>query len=172
LRGITLLKGVEVDILENGALALPDAVLSELDVVVASIHSHLALSEQKQTTRVLRAMEHRAFSILGHPSARLIGERNAIALDMERICAEAKSRPCYLELNGMPQRLDLNDVHCRLAREHGVLVSIASDAHGGVQFENLGHGVVQARRGWLRPADVLNTRRLPELRRLLRATFL
>jgi len=172
LRGFTLLKGIEVDILEDGALALPESVLAELDLVVASIHSHLDLGEQKQTKRVLRAMEHRAFSILGHPSARLIGERNAMALDMERICAAAKSRPCYLELNGMLQRLDLNDVHCRLAREHGVLVSIASDAHGAAQLENLAHGVVQARRGWLRPADVLNTRRLPELRKLLRATFL
>jgi DNA polymerase (family 10) len=172
LRGITLLKGVEVDILEDGSLALPDAVLADMDIVVASVHGHFDLSGQKQTRRVLRAMEHRAFSILGHPSGRLIGERRPIELDMERICAAAKSRPCYLELNGMPERLDLDDADCRLAREHGVLVSIASDAHAGAQFGNLDFGVVQARRGWLRARDVLNTRRLAEARRLLRATFL
>ncbi|MGB5131861.1 MAG: DNA polymerase/3'-5' exonuclease PolX [Steroidobacteraceae bacterium] len=172
LRGITLLKGVEVDILEDGSLALPDAFLAEMDVVVASIHSHFDLGGQKQTRRVLRAMEHRAFSILGHPSARLIGERRPIELDMERICAAAKSRPCYLELNGMPERLDLDDAHCRLAREHGVLISIASDAHSGAQFSNLDFGVTQARRGWLRAPDVLNGRRLAEVRRLLSATFL
>jgi DNA polymerase (family 10) len=172
LRGITLLKGIEVDILEDGSLALPDAVLADMDIVVASVHSHFDMSGQKQTRRVLRAMEHRAFSILGHPGGRLIGERRPIELDMERICAAAKSRPCYLELNGQPERLDLDDANCRLAREHGVLVSIASDAHGGAQFGNLDFGIVQARRGWLRARDVLNTRRLAEVRRLLRATFL
>ncbi len=172
LKGITLLKGVEVDILEDGGLALPDAVLADMDVVVASVHSHFDLSGQNQTRRVLRAMEHRSFSILGHPSGRLIGERRPIELDMERICTAAKSRPCYLELNGMPERLDLDDANCRLAREQGVLVSIASDAHAGVQFGNLGFGVVQARRGWLRARDVLNTRSLAEVQRLLRATFL
>lgn len=172
LRGITLLKGVEVDILEDGSLALPDNVLADMDIVVASVHSHFDLGGQKQTRRVLRAMEHRAFSILGHPGGRLIGERRPIELDMERICAAAKSRPCYLELNGMPERLDLDDASCRLAREQGVLVSIASDAHVGAQFANLDFGVTQARRGWLRARDVLNTRRLADLRRLLRATFL
>jgi DNA polymerase (family 10) len=171
-RGIRLLKGIEVDILEDGRLALPDSVLAELDVVVASIHSHFDLGKQKQTARVLRALEHRSLTVLGHPSARLIGERRPIALDMERICAAAKSRPCYLELNCQPQRLDLDDVHCRLSREHGVLVSIASDAHGSEQFAFLDHGVVQARRGWLRAEDVLNTRGIKEIGRLLRATKL
>jgi DNA polymerase (family 10) len=170
--GITLLKGIEVDILEDGRLALPDDLLSELDVVVGAIHSHFDLTEQKQTRRILRAMEHRAFSILGHPSARLIGERHPIALNMQRICSAAKSRPCYLELDGQPDRLDLDDTNCRLAREHGVLVSIASDAHHSAQFANLNFGVIQARRGWLRAQDVLNTKPLAEVRRLLRATMI
>lgn len=171
-RAIRLLKGIEVDILEDGRLALPDSVLAELDVVVASIHGHFDLGKQKQTARVLRALEHRSLTVLGHPSARLIGERRPIALDMERICAAAKSRPCYLELNCQPQRLDLDDVHCRLSREHGVLISIASDAHGSEQFAFLDYGIVQARRGWLRAKDVLNTRGFKEIGRLLRATKL
>ena len=169
---ITLLKGIEVDILEDGKLALPDDLLTELDVVVAAIHSHFDLSEQRQTERVLRAMEHRAFTILGHPSSRLIGERHAIALDFQRVCVAAKERPCYLELDGQPDRLDLDDAHCRVAREQGVLVSIASDAHHSAQFENLNYGVVQARRGWLRAQDVLNTKPLKEVRRLLRAAMM
>jgi DNA polymerase (family 10) len=172
LDGITLLKGAEVDILDDGKLALPDDVLAELDVVIGAVHSHFDLSEQKQTTRVLRAMEHRAFTILSHPLTRLIGERPAVALDLERICRAAKSRPCFLELDAQPLRLDLDEVHCRMAREHGVLVSIASDAHAGAQFENLEYGVVQARRGWLSAGDVLNSRRLSELRPLLRSTFI
>lgn len=169
---ITLLKGVEVDILEDGKLALPSDLLAELDVVVAAIHSHFDLTEQQQTRRVLRAMEHPAFGILGHPGARLIGERRPIALDMQRICQAAKERPCYLELDSQPNRLDLDDAHCRLAREYGVLVSIASDAHHGSQFEYLDYGVVQARRGWLRAQDVLNAKPLAEVRRLLRATMI
>lgn len=172
LKGLTLLKGIEVDIFEDGRLALPDALLARLDVVVAAVHSHFDLGEQQQTRRILRAMEHPAFSILAHPTGRLLGERAPMRLDMARICAAAKARPCYLELNSQPQRLDLDDVHCRLAREHGVLVSIASDAHHGSQFACLDEGIVQARRGWLRAGDVLNTRPLAELRRLLRATFL
>lgn len=172
LDGITLLKGSEVDILEDGKLALPDDVLTELDLVVGAVHSHFDLSEQKQTTRVLRAMEHRAFTVLSHPLTRLIGERPAVAVDLERICRAAKARPCFLELDAQPQRLDLDAAHCRMAREHGVLVSIASDAHAGAQFENLDYGVVQARRGWLTADDVLNSRRLGELRPLLRSTFI
>jgi DNA polymerase (family 10) len=169
---ITLLKGIEVDILEDGKLALPSHLLAELDVVVAAIHSKFDLTEQQQTRRVLRAMENPAFGILGHPGARLIGERRPIALDMQRICQAAKQRPCYLELNSQPNRLDLDDAQCRLAQEHGVLVSIASDAHHGAQFEYLDYGVVQARRGWLRAQDVLNAKPLAEVRRLLRATKL
>jgi DNA polymerase (family X) len=121
--------------------------------------------------RVLCAMEHRAFSILGHPTARLIGERRPVVLDMGRVVAAAKQRACFLELNGQPDRLDLDDGYCRMAREHGVLVSIASDAHQSARFINLDYAVVQARRGWLTPQDVLDTKPLSEVRRLLRATI-
>jgi len=171
LKGIRLLKGIEVDILEDGSLALPDSLLAELDLVVGAIHGHFDLSESRQTMRVLRAMDHRAFSILAHPAGRLIGERRPLALDFERIFAVAKARPCFVELDSQPRRLDLDDVKCRLAREQGVLVSIASDAHSAQQFDCLEGGVLQARRGWLTAADVLNSRPRAEVLRLLKSTI-
>ena len=168
LRGFTVLKGVEVDILADGSLALPDSVLARLDVVIAAVHSHFDLSEAKQTVRVLRALEHPHVTMLAHPSGRLLGEREPCALDFERLLAAARARSCFLELNGQPQRLDLDDVRVKAAIEHGVLLSLASDAHSVEQFANLHGAVRQARRGWARRADVLNTRPLTELRRLLR----
>jgi DNA polymerase (family X) len=167
LRGITLLKGVEVDVLEDGSLALPDEVLAAADVVVAAVHGHFDLGESRQTERMLRVVGNPLVHILAHPSGRLIGKRHAMAIDMERVCRAARQRPCYLELNGQPERLDIDDVQARMARDHGVLVSIASDAHHSAQFDNLQHGVTQARRGWLTAADVLNTRPLAELLGLL-----
>ncbi len=172
LRDFVLLKGVEVDILEDGRLALPDAVLRRLDVVVAAVHSHFTLPQARQTARILRALEHPCVSILAHPTGRLIGERAACALDFGKVLETARVRPCYVELNSQPGRLDLDDVMCKSARERGVLVSIASDAHAGSQFANLAHGVRQARRGWLTAADVLNARPLRELRGLLARTRL
>jgi DNA polymerase (family 10) len=171
LDGIQLLKGIEVDILEDGSLALPDSLLAELDLVVAAVHSHFDLSESRQTMRVLRALDHRAVSILGHPGGRLIGERQPLALDYSRILEAAKARPCFMELDAQPQRLDLDDLHLRQARDHGVLVSIASDAHSSGQFDYLVGGVLQARRGWLTANDVLNTRPLGEVRKLLKSTI-
>ena len=169
LDGLVLLKGVEIDIQEDGSLPLPDSLLADLDVVVAAVHSHFDLDQKRQTARVLRAMENRRVHILAHPTGRLLGERRPIALDMARLCSAAHARPFYLELDSQPQRLDLDDVHCRMAREHGVLVSIASDAHSAGQLDYLSFGVTQARRGWLTARDVLNTRPLAALRRLLGA---
>lgn len=172
LDGITLLKGIEVDILEDGRLALPDSVLHELDVVIGAIHDRFQLPATKQTERILRAMDHPCFTLLAHPSGRLLNERPPYDVEMERIVRHAHQRGCFLELNAQPQRLDLTDIYCRLARSEGVLVSIDSDAHGINDFQLLGGGVDQARRGGLEAADVLNTRPLKELRRLLRQTRL
>jgi DNA polymerase (family 10) len=172
LDGFHVLKGVEVDVLADGALALPESILRRLDVVVAAVHDHLNLPEAKQTARVLRALEHPCVTILAHPSGRLLGEREPCALDFAKIVAAARARPCYLELNSQPVRLDMDDVMCQSAREQGVLVSIASDAHGVDQFADLAHGVRQARRGWLKPADVLNARPIKDLRRCLARTRL
>jgi DNA polymerase (family 10) len=171
LRGITVLKGSEVDILEDGCLDLPDAVLARLDLVIGAVHSHFSLSRQKQTDRILRAMDRPSFTLLAHPSGRLLDERDAYDVDMPRIVRHARERGCFLELDSQPQRLDLTDVYCRMAKEEGVLVSINSDAHSPDGLANLVFGVAQARRGWLEKGDVLNTRGLRELRALLRRTM-
>ncbi len=171
LDGITLLKGIEVDILEDGKLDLPDDVLSRLDLVVGAIHSHFQLTQRKQTARLLRAMDNRYFSILAHPSGRLLFERDPCAIDMERVIRKARERGCFLELNSQPKRLDLTDTFCQLAKSEGVLISINSDAHGENDFSHLKFGIDQARRGWLEKSDVLNTRPLPALRRLLQRTM-
>jgi DNA polymerase (family 10) len=172
LQGITLLKGIEVDILEDGSLALPDSLLKKLDVVVASVHDHFGLNRRKQTDRLLRAIDRPYVSVLGHPMSRLIEERAAIDCDWAKVFRRAHERPLYLELNSQPARLDLDDVLVREAAANEVLISIASDAHGVGSFEFLAAGVLQARRGWLSKDQVLNTRPLRELRRLLRNTVL
>ncbi len=171
LQGITLLKGLEADILEDGTLAFPDDALASLDLVVGAVHSHFGLSRRKQTDRLLRAIEGPHFSILAHPAARLIGERAPVDFDLERVIAACAARGCFLELNSQPQRLDLEDTACQLAAEHGVAVSIASDAHRPDDFALLAGGVTEARRGWLEPGDVLNARPLAALRNLLRRTM-
>lgn len=171
LHGITLLKGIEVDILEDGSLDLPDALLGRLDLVVGAVHSKFNLPRKKQTERILRAMNAPHFTILAHPSGRLIGERAAYDVDMERLIRAARQRGCFLELNAHPERLDLSDVYCKMAKSEGVLISIASDAHSTQDFANLRFAIGQARRGWLEPVDVLNSRALAELWPLLRQTM-
>jgi len=168
LSGFVVLKSIEVDILEDGSLDLPDQILRRLDLVVAAIHSRFNLPQQKQTERILRAMDNRCLGILAHPSGRLINQRPAYALDMERVMRGAVERGCYLELNAQPDRLDLTDVHCRLAKQLGLKVAISTDAHAAIELDFMRFGVDQARRGWLEPDDVLNTRQLGELRTLLR----
>jgi len=169
--GITLLKGIEVDILEDGSLDLPDEVLGRLDLVIGAVHSQFHLSRAKQTSRILRAMDHPHFSMLAHPSGRLIEQRDPYDVDMLRIIRHARDRGCFLELNAHPERLDLLDSQCQMAKEEGVLVSINSDAHSTFDFANLRYGIGQARRGWLEKDDVLNTRTLAALRRLLKRTM-
>jgi len=171
LNGIHLLKGIEVEILEDGSLDLPDRVLQRLDVVIGSVHSRFRLPIKQQTERILRAMDHRFFSILGHPSGRLINERDPYEVDMAAVVHKAKERGCFLELNANPQRLDLTDTYCQMAKEVGVLVAINTDAHSGAEFGQLRYGIGQARRGWLEKKDVLNTRPLDELSKLLKRTM-
>jgi DNA polymerase (family 10) len=171
LKGITVLKGIEVDILEDGSLDLPDDVLGELDIVVGAVHSQFKLARAKQTARILKAMDHPHFTLLAHPSGRLIDQREAYDVDMLKIIRKACARGCFLELNAHPERLDLLDSHCQMAKEEGVLIAISSDAHSTQDFDNLYYGVGQARRGWLEKKDVLNTRSLKELRGLLKKTM-
>jgi len=171
LAGITVLKGIEVDILEDGSLDLPDEVLGRLDLVVGAVHSAFDLPRRKQTARILRALGSRCFTVLAHPSARLLGSRAAIDADMLAIVRAARKRGRYLELNAQPERLDLDDVHARMAREEGVLLALSTDAHSTFDFAHLKYGIGQARRGWLEAKDVLNTRSLKELRPLLAKTM-
>jgi DNA polymerase (family 10) len=167
-RGFTILKGIEVDILKDGHLDLPDSILARLDVVVASVHSFFDLSRDAQTDRVVRAMENRHVSILGHPTGRLIGEREPYDIDMDRVLSAARELRCYLEINAEPDRLDLNDIHAHAAKSKGVKVAISTDAHSVNAFQYMRFGIDQARRGWLTADDVINTRSLVDLRRLLK----
>jgi DNA polymerase (family 10) len=168
LAGLTILKGVEVDILEDGSLDLPDAALERLDYVIASVHEHYDLPRAQQTERMLRAMDHPCVSLLGHPTGRLLMQRAPYDVDVERIIRHAKHCGCALELDAQPARLDLNDSYCRMARDEGVLVAIDADAHSTRDFDDLRYGIGQARRGWLEKRDVLNTRPLAQLRAFFR----
>jgi len=164
----TILKGIEVDILKDGMLDLPDATLAQLDVVVASVHSFFDLRPDDQTERTIRAMQNRQVSILGHPTGRLIGMREPYEIDMDRVTSAARELNCALEINAEPDRLDLNDLHAHMAKSKGVKLAISTDAHSVNAFQYMRFGIDQARRGWLTAKDVVNTRPLSELMTLLR----
>jgi len=168
ISGIRLLKACEVDILADGSLDLDDAALKELDLTVCSIHSKFNLSRAKQTERIIRAMGNPHCNIIGHPTGRLIGRRDPYEVDADRLIRAAAERGCFLELNAQPDRLDLADVHCKLAKEHGVKVAISTDAHRMTDLAFMRFGVGQARRGWLERDDVINTRKWGELKKLLK----
>ena len=168
LNNFTILRGIEVDILQDGSLDLPDSSLAKLDIVVAAVHSHFDLPRQTQTERVVRALENRHVSILAHPTGRLIGDREPYDIDMDRVIAAARKIGCYLEINAEPDRLDLNDLHAHAAKLAGVKVAVSTDAHSVDAFLCMRFGIDQARRAWLTASDVLNTRPLAELRKLLK----
>jgi len=167
-RGPIVLKSAEVDILPDGRLALPNSILAELDLVVASVHSKFDLPAQAQTDRMIRAMDNPYVNIIAHPFGRLIGERDPCELDLQLLMEAALERGCYLEVNAQPSRLDLSDVQCRMAKELGLKLAISTDAHTPETLSYMRYGVDQARRGWLSARDVLNTRGLVDLKKLLR----
>ncbi|SDZ75293.1 DNA polymerase/3'-5' exonuclease PolX [Microbulbifer marinus] len=166
LDDIVLLKSSEVDILEDGSLDYPDDVLKELDFTVCAVHQKFDLSRKKQTERILRAMDNPYFNILAHPSGRLINKRDPYETDLEKILEAAKERDCFVELNAQPQRLDLTDEGCIMAKELGVKISIATDAHSTSNLEHMRFGIDQARRGWLEAKDVINCLPLKKLLKL------
>ena len=168
LRNFIILKGIEVDILKDGTLDLPDSTLAKLDVVVASVHSFFDLPRQAQTDRVIRAMKNRYVHIIGHPTGRLIGEREPFEIDMDRVLSAAAAFKCYLEINSQPERLDLNDLHAHAAKSKGVKLAISTDSHSTNSFDYIRFGIDQARRAWLTRDDVINTRSLTALRKLLK----
>jgi len=168
LEGFTVLKSIELDILEDGTLDLPDGVLKELDLTVCSVHYKFNLSRSRQTDRILRAMDNPYFNILAHPGGRLINERDPYPVDMEKVARGALERGCFLEVNAQPSRLDLTDEDCKMVKEMGLRVSVATDAHSTSNLDLMRFGVDQARRGWLEKGDVINTRSLRELKKLLK----
>ena len=168
LDGFTLLKGTEVDILADGRLDLPDRILSRLDIVVAAVHYKFDLSRAAQTERIIRAMDNPYVTIIAHPTGRLIGEREPYDIDIDRLVSAAKERDCCLEINAEPDRLDLNDVHAKAAKAMGVKLAISTDAHATNTLAYMRFGIDQARRGWLEADDVINTRSLAQLRKLIK----
>ena len=166
--GIRLLAGIEVDILKDGSLDLSNDVLAQLDVVVASIHSFMNLDREAMTDRILAAIENPYTQILAHPTGRLLLRRESFSYDMEKVLDAAKKNGVAVECNAYPDRLDLNDVHLRMARERGVKVVISTDAHSTTHFRMMKYGVITARRGWLEKKHVLNTLPLSEFLASLR----
>jgi DNA polymerase (family X) len=166
--GISVLKGIEVDILPDGSLDIADNILAKLDVVVAAVHSGFHLGRDAQTTRVEKALANPLVTILAHPTGRILGAREPYDVDMARVIQAAATYRVALEVNAQPERLDLPDIYCRMARESGVLLSIAADARAEQDFDNLGYGVSQARRGWVEAKEVLNALALSSLRLLRR----
>ena len=164
VKGITILAGSEVDILANGSLDFDDKLLAELDFVIASVHSGLAGPRQKVTMRTLKAMDNPYVNCIGHPTGRLIGQREAMDLDIAAVISHAAQTHTALEVNANPWRLDLKDVHCRMAIAAGVKLAIGTDAHSTNGLGLMGYGVATAGRGWATKSDVLNTLSLAKLK--------
>ena len=158
-----LLRGIEVEVLADGSLGLPDDVLAQLDVVVASIHSSLRQERETITARCLKAVRNPHVDILGHPTGRLLGRRPPAELDMEQVLQACAETGTVVEINAHPARLDLNDVYARRAVDLGCKIAINTDAHDPTDMDLMPYGIAVARRAWLTPADVINTRPVDEM---------
>src|SRR5206468_8541087 len=156
--GVRLLAGIECDIRADGSLDLADDCLAALDLVVASIHSAFNQDRQQMTARLLRAIEHPYVDVIGHPTGRLILKREPYPFELDAVVDAAARHGVALEINGHVDRLDLNDVHAKLARDRGVPLVVSSDAHSRHALGVLRWGVLVARRAWLRPGGGVNTR--------------
>jgi DNA polymerase (family 10) len=155
--GICIFAGIEVDILADGSLDLSDSVLQQMDIVIASVHSHFNQSDKEMTERLLKAISNPNVSLIGHPTGRLLLRRDAYAFDMDAVLQAAARHKVAMELNAYPDRLDLCDRHLRMAKQHGVKIVINTDSHHTSHMEKIRFGVLQARRAWLTASDVLNT---------------
>ena len=166
--GLTLLAGIECDILADGSLDLADDCLAQLDIVIASVHSHYSQGEAQTTERILRALECPWVDVLGHPMSRRLLQREPLQIDFDQIVASAVQHGVALEINCQPERLDLSDTFARSARERGAMIAISTDAHSAMALANLRWGVQVARRAWLTAEGVLNTRPVDQMRAMLR----
>jgi DNA polymerase (family 10) len=155
--GIRIFTGIEVDILADGSLDLCDSVLEQMDLVIASVHSHFNQTAEEMTARLLKAIENPNVSIIGHPTGRILLRRDAYAYDIDAVLEAVERNKVAMELNAYPDRLDLCDRHLRMAKQYGVKIVINTDSHHTSHMEKIRYGVLQARRAWLTPADVLNT---------------
>ncbi|MDH3365706.1 MAG: DNA polymerase/3'-5' exonuclease PolX [Thermoplasmata archaeon] len=155
--GVRAFAGSEVDILADGSLDLPPSVLRELDVVIASVHSRLKMEPKEMTARLVAAIESGEIDIVGHPTGRIIGRRDPASIDLEKVFESARENGVMMEINAFPDRLDLRDAHCRMAKDNGVMMTIGTDAHSLRHLDYLEFGIITARRGWLEKSDVLNT---------------
>lgn len=162
--GIKVFAGSEVDIRRDGKLDFPDEILAQLDIVVASVHSHFTLTEVEMTQRIIRAIENPFVNIIGHPTGRMLGRRPMYPLNLEEVIEAAAENRTVLEINGSPHRLDLDPKFVRMAKSAGVLLSVNTDAHGIQQLAHRQSGLNVARRGWLTKDEVINTYPLEELR--------
>ena len=153
-----MFSGIECDILKDGAMDLADDALAELDLVIGSVHSHMSLEAGEMTDRLLRALECPHLRVIGHPTGRLLLQRDAYPFDFDRVAAEAVRRSVWLEINASPERLDLHGPLIRTAKAKGAKFTISTDAHHPKHLASMRYGVVTARRGWLGPDDVMNTR--------------
>ncbi|MBI2866476.1 MAG: PHP domain-containing protein, partial [Chloroflexi bacterium] len=165
--GLWVLSGMEVDIRSDGTLDCSDELMAEVDVVVGAVHSAMGQEREKMTARVIAAMRNPHMDILAHPTCRLLGERDPVDIDMEAVFQTALETGTALEINAMPPRLDLKDVHARRARDLGVKLVLSTDSHSPDQLDFMRYGVGVARRGWCRPGDILNTRPWAEAQRLV-----
>jgi len=165
---ISILKGVELNILKDGKLDIADRILKQLDFVSAGVHSHFNLDRDKMTTRILKALENPYLNLLCHPTTRQIQKREPILLDIERIIEAAKDKGIILDIDAYPDRLDLRDEYIRKAVEIGAKLGISSDAHNQTHFHFLELGVAQARRGWATAENIVNTRNVKEFLQLIK----
>ena len=165
IEGIEIMAGIEVDILGDGELDLSESVLAGMDVVIASVHSAFNQEPAKMTDRLLRAVSHPHVTALGHPTGRILLRRDAYQFDMDAVLKAAAANNVAMELNAYPDRLDLCDLHLRMARERGVRIVINTDAHHTTHFEKLKYGILQARRAWLTKTDILNALPLDQFRK-------
>ena len=155
--GLRIFAGIEVDILADGSLDLSDAVLEKMDIVIASVHSHFNQDRDTMTARLLKAISNPNVSAIGHPTGRQLLRRDAYPFDLDAVFKAAAKNRVAMELNAFPDRLDLCDVHLRMAKQHGVKIVINTDAHHTSHLEKMRYGVTQARRAWLTKDDILNT---------------
>jgi len=168
--GIRVFSGIECDILKDGALDLASDSLAELDLVIGSVHSHMHMETAEMTDRLLRALECPQLRVLGHPTGRLLMQREPFPFDFDRIVAEAVKRNVWFEINASPERLDLNGSLARTAKSRGAKFTISTDAHHPKHLQNMWYGIVTARRGWLGPGDVMNTLSADQFQAVLQKT--